>query len=179
MNKKDFAVYTIDQAGNPDQLKGYFVTDEQLDDFALSETALGVRVRKGIENTAADRKRFCQKLGAEKLEYIGANHWEIIFPPKITNQFIIDELGLADGWIEQQFQEWHDDPRNRFLLDDWKNYISKKRLQKIASYIKEDYLCCLGTDWNTWEEFRLHFDSALKEDNYYWNVFEKIGLRSV
>lgn len=95
MRKEDFAVY--DPEGN---LKGYYVTDEQLDDYS------------GGEHTEESREAFLKALGADDLKYLGNSEYEIIFTPPKTHTLAF--IAEANGYIPVSeiqpatLQDWED-----------------------------------------------------------------------
>jgi hypothetical protein len=94
---------------------------------------------------------------------------------RITIKRVIAGFGLLDGWIEEQFQEWDEDPGNDFDLSEKKgrNNISQAKARTIALEMIEKYYSYLGDIWDSWDEFCGYVDMSLKESNDYWDIFEK------
>lgn len=94
--KEKYAVYDCD--GN---LKGYYVTDEELDDFAVASSS-----DTACKHTELTRQLFCEKIGAEDLNYIDSGEYEITFKELRKEQvetFLLDEA-------DREKEEFKKDP---------------------------------------------------------------------
>jgi hypothetical protein len=118
INKEDYACYYSD--GNiKGNIKGYFINDEQLDEF-----------NNGNEHTEESREAFCKAIGAKELVYVinsaagKMGEYEIIFEEKETN---IIKVGIQNRRVLSDSE--------KEIIADWldnENYVIPDSVEAIT-----------------------------------------------